>query len=489
MLKYFIFNSIFLLIENFIHILVTCRLYKKIKVDCWKIYIPIYNVFILLKINKLPKWFILFLFIPLTSLILFIILWIYLIRSFGKNKSEDILLFFLFLGIFYMFYINFFSNEKYIKINKIKENNIGCLLAIIISFITHTYIIQPFVIPTSSMEKTLLVGDFILVSKIHYGLRLPITPISIPFFHNNTFFGIKSYISLFKFPYYRFPPIKSIQRNDLVVFNFPKDYNNIIVDRKDYYVKRCVGLPGDTIYIKNGVLFVNNNKEKNNLKKQQSYFVKTIDMPLNIEFLNNKMDIKDIKLIEENYNEYFYYIIMTNKNAVKIKNIFKNIVLLKKNIFSKSFKEIGIFSNNCNRDFFGPMYVPKKGDIFKLNNKNYHIYHDILSYENVKYSYMNYNKYYKIKNNYYFMIGDNRHNSYDSRYWGVVPEDHVVGKPIFIWMSIDWNRKLPFNFFDWKIRWQRVMTPVNEKNSYFSLLFLISFINVLYCFFFYKEKH
>ncbi|WP_185862210.1 signal peptidase I [Blattabacterium cuenoti] len=486
MYQYIIYSIFFLFFENIIHVLGTWKFYQKSEIGLWKIFIPVYNIFILLKTYNRPIWWIFFLFIPLTSIILLFILWMDLMRSFGKKTKKDMILFFLSAGI-YIYYINFFEKIKFSKIEKEKkkEDNIGILLAIIFSFITHTYIIQPFVIPTSSMEGTLLVGDFILVSKIHYGLRMPISPISLPFTHNNIIGFIKSYISILKWPYFRFPSMQSIQRNDIVVFNFPKDSNHKIIDRKDNYIKRCVGVPGDLIYIKKGVLFVNHKKESFFLKKQQAYLIKTENIPLNIEYIKDKMDIEDVQFIGEKNDEFFYQIMLTEKKAIQIKNLFDNIIFIKKYILPISFQENYIFPNNYgwNRDFFGPLHIPKKGELIRLNLKNIHIYNEIISYEKGVKINNPLKKYYKIKNNYYFMMGDNRHNSYDSRYWGFVPEDHIVGKPIFIWMSIDWNRKKPFNFLSWKLRWKRIMTTIDGKHSYLYLFFLFSFIYSIYFFF------
>ncbi|WP_238783802.1 signal peptidase I [Blattabacterium cuenoti] len=496
---YLVYSLLFLLFEHIIHVLGTWRLFKKLGIPYWKLAIPIYNIVLILKIFNRSICWIFLLFIPLTSIILFVLLWMDLLRSFGKEKYIFLLL--LSLGV-YLYYVNYSKNIELFKISKLKkEKNTGILFPIVFSFLIHTYIVQPFVIPTSSMERTLLVGDFILVSKIHYGLRMPITPISIPFTHN-TIFGenIKSYISFFQWPYFRFYPMKSsVKRNDLVVFNFPKDLNHKIIDKKDNYVKRCIGLPGDIISIKHGILFVNHKQEesyyskKNVLEKQQIYFIKTKNTPLNIEFLKEKMDIKNVEIIGVKNEEYFYQILLTEKQVSQLKNIFDNIVLIQKYILPDHFREDFIFPNNYhfgwNRDFFGPLYIPKKGDILKLDSKNIHIYYDIIVSEknerkksNLKLllKKKNFSYTYKVKKNYYFMMGDNRHNSFDSRYWGFVPEDHIVGKPIFIWMSIDWNQKNPLNIFNWKLRWNRIMTTIDGKNSYLFYFFVFITIYVFY---------
>ncbi|WP_185859974.1 signal peptidase I [Blattabacterium cuenoti] len=502
MYQYLFFSVIFLCFEHIIHVLGTWRLLKKMGISYHQQMIPIYNIFFLLKIFHRPTWWIFLLFIPLTSIFLLIILWIDLLRVFGNTTKKDIFLFFVSIGG-YIYYINYFKKLETVNIlyKKKKKENTGSniLFAMILSFLTHTYIVQPFAIPTSSMEGSLLVGDFILVSKIHYGLRMPITPISIPFTHN-TIGRCKSYISFFQWPYLRLSSIQSIKRNDIVVFNFPKDLNHQVIDRKENYIKRCVGLPGDLISIKNGILFVNKKQEQEKvstyqINKQQVYLIKTKNIPLNIEFLKENMDIEDVDLIGEKNDEYFYQIMLTEKKAIQIRNLFENIVYIKKYLLPRDFSEHSIFPSHFgwNRDFFGPLYIPKKGDIIKLNSKNIHIYYDIIVYEGNKIRKERScfvinnkkNNYYQVQRNYYFMMGDNRHNSSDSRYWGFVPEDHIVGKPIFIWMSIDWDRKNPLNFFNWKFRLDRIMTTVDGKNSYLSFFFIFLFI--YFSFFLFKK--
>ncbi|WP_185877953.1 signal peptidase I [Blattabacterium cuenoti] len=486
MFQYILFHLIFSIIINIFHVFITYNLYKKYNFNHKKCYIPFYNIFIFLRVQNKKSWFILFLINPLTSIILYYILWIDLIHSF--REKEDNKLFTIVFGIFYIIYLNFFIKKKLKLINKNHNNknhnnkNI-ILLSIILSFIIHTYIVQPFVIPTSSMEKSLLVGDFILVSKINYGLRMPISPIFIPFFHNRLFDYINHYTSLIKWPYFRFNSLESIRRNDIIVFNYPLDKKNFSIDRKDHYVKRCVGIPGDIIFIKNGKLFINYIQEKFFKGRQQSFFFKR-KIPLNIEYLMNKMDIEDIEMIGEFNNEYYYQIMLNEENKKKICKLFNNLILLKKNITPYYISDKVIQPKKqkyvWNRDFFGPFYIPKKGDIIEINSINSSLYKNIFLYEKGKIFYKKKKKFIRVMNNYYFMMGDNRHNSYDSRYWGLVPESHIVGKPIFIWMSIDWNRNNPINFFHWKIRWDRIMTTVNGNNIFLYLFFLFLLLYMIH---------
>ncbi|WP_185873370.1 signal peptidase I [Blattabacterium cuenoti] len=472
MFQYILFHILFLLIINIFHTLITFNIYKKYNINNIKYYIPLYNIFLFLRVHKKENWLLLFLVNPLTSIVLYYILWIDLIYSFKKKKNN--ILFIIVFGVFYIIYLNFFK-KKLKLINKHYSNKNIILLSIIFSFIIHTYFIQPFVIPTSSMEKSLLVGDFILVSKLNYGLRLPISPIFIPFFHNSLFDYINNYTSFIKWPYCRLNSFEKIHRNDIIVFNYPLDKKHISIDRKDNYVKRCIGISGDIITINNGELFVNNVKEKFLKGKQQSFFIKTKNIPLNIEYLINKMDIEDVEFIGKINNEYYYQIMLNEENKKKIFKLFNNIIFLKKNItpFYISDNVIQPKKNKhiWNRDFFGPFYIPKKGDCIEIDNN--FLYKNILLYDKGKIFLKKNKKFIILNNNYYFMMGDNRHNSYDSRYWGLVPENCIVGKPIFIWMSIDWNRNNPMNFLNWKIRWNRLMTTINGNNFFLYLFYLL----------------
>ncbi|WP_185865087.1 signal peptidase I [Blattabacterium cuenoti] len=466
MLEYIIYHSIFLLIENIIHILLTCNIYKNFNISYQKSFIPFYNIANYLKAHRRSIFYMFLLINPLTSIILYLILWIDLIYSFHKNKfSLSFLIYLIFFGFFHILYINFFRKKNDILVIKkidIKNNNF--LLSIIFSFIIQTYIIQPFFIPTSSMEKTLLVGDFILVSKIHYGLKLPILPVFIPFtFKKNNFLGLKDY-----FPF-SFNSMQSIKRNDIIAFKFPINYENSIIDKKYNYIKRCVGIPGDTIFIKNGNLFINNKKEKNEFfsTKQQSYIIKTNKIYLNIKFLKDNMDIKKIYFLGKKYQKYYYQTTLTKEDVKKMKYLFKNKIFIEKYITPNNIKDNCIIQNKeeiiWNKDFFGPLHIPKKGDLVEINSDNAHMYKKIFPYECNKKRLINkgLKKFIKINNHYYFMMGDNRHNSYDSRYWGLVSDNQIIGPALITWMSVSWDEDNPINFLKWNIRWNRIMKKIN----------------------------
>ncbi len=494
MYSYILFSIIFLLIEHIIHVLGTWKLYKIMGFSLLEIIIPIYNIFILLKLFKKSCLWILFMCIPLTSIFLIVYLWINLIRLFIKNINiKHILWLFCSCGL-YIYYINYYSSSRIKDINLYKfkplfknKKEYHMVFAIIFSFLIHNYVIQPYLIPTSSMEKTLLVGDFILVSKIHYGLRLPMTPLSIPFVHNTIFGFIKSYLPI-KWPYFRIQTAEQqlIKRNALIVFNYPKDEHHSIIDKKDNYIKRCVGLPGDIIYINNGILFINHQSDElysKQLKyKQQCYIIKTKYIPLNLNFIKENLSIKEIDIIGNKKNEYFYYAMLTKQNIFHIKQLCNNVFFIKPICFTKQQIAEQSMYIPWNIDYFGPLYIPKKGDTIRLNLRNCYIYYDIIKYE--QHNNIKINNVFKVRNNYYFMMGDNRHNSFDSRYWGLVPEDHIVGQPILIWMSIDWDRQNPLNLFKWKIRWIRIMKIIDYNHYYLSMSLIFLFICVLIYFLF-----
>ncbi|WP_185882484.1 signal peptidase I [Blattabacterium cuenoti] len=497
MYSYIFFSIIFLLIEHLIYVLGTWRLYTLIGFSFLELIIPIYNIFILLKFFKKSCLWILCMCFPITSIFLIVYLWMKLIRLFIKINIKHIFYLFFSCGL-YIYYINYYyiiHNNKIKNINlqqnltpPLLKNNKEyhhMLFAIILSFLIHTYVIQPYLIPTSSMEKTLLVGDFILVSKIHYGLRLPMTPLSIPFIHNTIFGFIKSYLPI-QWPYCRINnnTKQFITKNDIIVFNYPKDKYHRIIDKKDNYIKRCVGLPGDIIYINDGVLFINHKPEKSKeLKyKQQCYIIKTEYIPLNIKFIKENISIKEIDIIGKQNNKYFYYAMLTKENILSIKKLCNNVIFIKPILFSKTIEDKSIYFP-WNIDYFGPLYIPKKGDIIRLNRSNLYIYNDIIKYETHHHN-IKINTLWQVKNNYYFMMGDNRHNSFDSRHWGLVPEDHIIGKPILIWMSIDWDRQHPLNVFKWKIRWRRTMKIIDCNHYSLSILLTSLFVCVLIYFLF-----
>ena len=339
--------------------------------------------------------------------------------------------------------------------------------AVVAAHILRTFFIEAYTIPTSSMEKSMLIGDFLFVSKLAYGPRVPMTPVAVPLVHH-TIPGTKkkSYSEIVKVPYHRMKGLGDIKRNDCVVFNWPAEKLNRPVDKKENYVKRCVGIAGDKIEIVNGQLMVNDEPqaEPEGMKKQFTYNVKTKGSGLNPKLLYKKFDITEGSR-GSNMNQYNLFL---TDEALEGLNEFKNVKSITQNIDTTYNSPQYYFPNNndhlWNIDNYGPILIPKKGSIIDLTMENIDLYKDIIEiYEENTLKISENNIYineslassYIFKMNYYWMMGDNRHNSADSRMWGFLPENHVVGKALFVWMSWDKNGK-GLN----KIRWDRLFSSV-----------------------------
>ena len=220
---------LFILIIQVIHFLGTWKLYIKAGRKAWEAAVPIYNGIVLMKIINRPWYWVVLLFIPIVNLIMFPVVWVETLRSFGRNKTIDTVLGVLSSGL-YIFYINYTQDVTHIQDRSLKPRTSGgewvssILFAVVAATIVHTYVMQPFTIPTSSLEKTLLVGDFLFVSKFHYGARTPMTAVSFPMVHDTIpVLKSKSYVKDLQIPYFRFPGFQKIKQNDIVVFSWPPD--------------------------------------------------------------------------------------------------------------------------------------------------------------------------------------------------------------------------------------------------------------------------
>ncbi len=347
------------------------------------------------------------------------------------------------------------------------------LFAVVAATILRTFLIEAYTIPTSSMEKSLLIGDFLFVSKVSYGPRVPMTPIAFPLVHHTLPFTKKTpaYLKWIQLNYYRMKGLGDVERNDCVVFNYPADdalHPERPIDKKENYIKRCVGIPGDVIEIKNTDLYVNGEPQTitEKMRNQFRYFVKT-DGTLFSERTLNKYNIYEGQILSRNGD---YELMLNDESLAAIKR-FTYVKKVEKIVIDKGIKVNSpelIFPEdnfNWNLDNFGPIKIPQAGTQVEIDTKNIELYRRIIeTYENNKLEiidgeiYINDNlaSTYTFKMDYYWMMGDNRHNSLDSRYWGFVPEDHVVGKALFIWMSWDKNKK-GIN----KIRWSRLFNAVH----------------------------
>ncbi|MRX63850.1 signal peptidase I [Maribacter luteus] len=553
---------IFILIIQVIHFLGTWKLYVKAGRKAWEAAIPIYNGIVLMQIINRPKWWVILLFIPIINLLMFPVIWVETIRSFGRKSLMESWLVVLTLG-FYIYYVNYTMDVKHIKDRSLHPTTAlgewvsSIVFAVVAATLVHTYFIQPYVIPTGSLEKTLRIGDFLFVSKFHYGARVPMTTIAAPMVHDTIpGLGIRSYVadvdpktyktSLLNkthLPYLRLPGVTKIDRNDIVVFSWPADtvYRFFKkergvkkpIDKKSNYVKRCVGIPGDSLAVIDGYVYINGKQTvlPDRAKPQYDYMAYSqkgvssrllkelgvtdfnriyvtsqinqnqlnVIMPYllgsrraesgNIELITNHLGIptnviRSAGLSLKEQTDRQRLLTITEDLAEKLKN---NAALdsVVKIISPKGEKGYNIFPQNnsyaWNNDNFGPIYLPEKGKTVDLNLEVLPLYKKIIKdYEGNTLS-VNGREIsingkptdtYTFKQDYYWMMGDNRDHSEDSRTWGYVPEDHIVGTPIFIWMSID-------NFRDgwrnWSIRWDRVFTTVNgsgEPVSYFKYFLL-----------------
>ena len=552
---------LFFLSYNLLIFVGSQRLFKLAGVDSWKSLIPIYNIVKHLEIINRPKWWVILVFIPVINLLMIPVIWVEFIKRFNHNSKLDRVLVIITLGL-YLFYVSYISKRtKYVDNISFSnfERSLGSLVfAVVIATIVHNYILQPFVIPTGSLEKTLRVGDFLLVSKFHYGARVPSTVISFPMVHDTIpILKTRSYLKEPQLPYIRIPGFQEIKNNDIVVFNWPADTvrkffvkeKGVIKprDKKSNYVKRAIGVPGDSLEIKDGIVYLNGqeNKLPERAKPLYTYKIFSKDGVSSSKLKNLEIDGFIRKFIIRNLSQESYnslkanilsisntneneYLIYTDDQGIPIKKVrelnidIREIIdnerelsltfndankIRNSNEFDTIFRSIektnymnsvffpGNKRFNWNNDQLGPIYIPKAGEKIKLTIDDLPLYKKIIrDYENNEVEVVDNNIYingeissnYTFKQDYYWMMGDNRYNSEDSRVWGFVPFDHVLGKPVFIWMSID---GLFNGISNWKFRWDRVFTTIGfdgKPRSY--LPHFIIFILVWQLFSYLKRK-
>ncbi|MBT3282000.1 MAG: signal peptidase I [Cryomorphaceae bacterium] len=537
------------------------KLFNLAGVAGWKALIPFYNIIKYLDIIKRPRWWTILVFIPVINLLMIPVIWIEFIKTFNHSTKSDRILVIITLGL-YIYYVSYVSNKtKYIDEISFSnfERSFGSIIfAVVIATIVHNYIIQPFVIPTGSLEKTLRVGDFLLVSKFHYGARIPSTVISFPMVHDTIpIIKSRSYLKKPQLPYLRIPGFQEIKNNDIVVFNWPADTvrkffvkeKGVIkpIDKKSNYVKRAIGIPGDTLEIRDGLIYLNGkeNTLPDRAKPLFTYLIKSDKGVSSSKLINLQVDGFIRKFIIRNLstdtyaeiskyilnisntgeNEYLIYttdkgvpVDLVRKLGLDIREIIDNekelsltyidaIKIENSNQFDTIYRLIEkesplnsiFFPNNkrfnWNNDQFGPIYIPKAGDKIDLNINTLPLYKKII----IDYEYNDLRvveedilingkieNEYIFKQDYYWMMGDNRYNSEDSRVWGFVPYNHVLGKPVFIWMSIEGL----FNGIEnWKFRWDRVFTTIGFNGKPRSYLpHFIIFIIAWQLFYFIKRR-
>ncbi|WP_395618605.1 signal peptidase I [Aquirufa sp.] len=363
--------------------------------------------------------------------------------------------------------------------------------AVVAATLIRFFVFEAYTIPTPSMESSLMVGDFLFVSKLHYGVRTPKTPLQLPLTHQKIWFtNIPSYLRWIDLPIFRLPGFSSVKQGDAVVFNVPnyEEDGDAPVDLRTFYVKRCVATPGDVLEVRDQQVIVNGKAMENPVRMQHPIFMKTKEN-LDDKFFeyygirnapDASYDSADwLPLAEpDSQNVLWGYKLNTSKammEEIKAQPFNKT---FDTNLFKdpKGVTYIDIFPHDTtlykwNRDFYGPLKVPAKGLTVALTPGNVALYSEaIQKYEGNKNVVVNGYQIsidgkvitsYTFKQDYYFMMGDNRHNSADSRFWGFVPSDHIVGKAFFVWMSIDSNKSL-FSSEFWKIiRWNRLFRFVD----------------------------
>lgn len=517
---------LFLLIGYIIFSVGMYFVFPKAGVEAWKGLVPGLNLYEMAGIvgrKKSHAWWMLF---PIVNIFIFSALIIDLARSFGKHSFGQHFLTVVFAP-FYAIWLGidktskfngpvltqeqeFFNKLKTAQekndnktISKLQASNPykksplrewaeSIIFAVFAAAFIRMFLIEAYMIPTSSMEGSLKVGDFLFVSKAHYGVRLPMTFVMIPLLHNRIpGLNTESYLRKPSFPYTRLPKLQEVQRNQPFVFNWPvgdsvylaPDRSYTIdqyrrepmvrqavgngqlitrpVDKKDHYIKRCVALPGDTLKIVNRRLYINSVPSPNPTHMQYMYQLVSSKSQIN----QRKLDEIGVNLTEcyPQRGIYFLDSVQVGKIQAMDSSIFIQILPQEPR---PMFPYDTPLSKGWTVDNYGPIVMPKAGVTVSLNLDNLPLYTRVIGvYENNKLEVKDGKIYingqeanaYTFKMSYYWAMGDNRHNSEDSRSWGFVPEDHIVGKPLFIWFSTK-NGKLANG-----INWDRLFTGANKK--------------------------
>ncbi len=503
---------VFFLVANAVHFVLFWKFYKKAGYPGWYAAIPFYNTWILTKIINRPWYWFPLLYVPVINLLMMAVYLVQLAEVFGMKDAKSKWLSVLTGGL-YLAYVAYtkYDSLHYNPQHDDKETVLGAIVfAVVAATLVHNYMFQPYMIPTGSLEKSLLVGDYLFVSKMHYGPRIPMTTVSVPMLHDTIpVLNIRSYLKRPQLPYMRLPGFTKIKRNDIVVFNWPRDtvrhffeptHERIRkpIDKKSNYVKRCVGLPGDTIQLIKGRLYVNGKPARypDRTYIEHMYIVKT-DSGKSLSFSELRFLKKKYDLNRDDWGMVGKGVYMMNltKQALDAVKHFPEVDTVYMALDTVKSKRIFPGDGRWSYDNFGPLYIPKKGDKIRLTKENYPLYKHLLQeYETMaslkenKVSFHDGSVYingkpvkeYTFKQDYYWMMGDNRSRSEDSRIWGFVPWTHVVGKPVFIWFSRDKETG--------KIRWDRVFTTVSGKGKRVSYLWVFVILLVVYFGFDYYRK-
>ena len=568
------------------------KLFLKSGIDSWKAFVPIYNFYLLAKLLNKPSWWCLIMIVPGVNIIMYGVYGFNVARAFNKPSNQD-LLFASILPYIFFVKLGYDDTAKFVGLSKfeiepsklIKNWVDPIIFAVIAASIIRGYFIEAFTIPTSSLEKSLMVGDFLFVNKFAYGPKIPQTPLSFPFAHHTLPFSEtkKSYLEWIKLPYFRLPGFGSVKNNDIVVFNYPdgdtvaigdqnssyyeltrqlsylikrEDLNNSQVsksddfyyskaweymnnsknvfpwsnkpiveivarppDKREHYVKRCVGIAGDKFEVRNSDIYINDTLQAMPKKAQHYFLVKCSSrvfgeesnssngrISLTNSALLDKLDIyaSEVSVEAISKDTIVYKLNMPADVAADVKKI-PDVVSVIRKAEQKGFREFTVFPHNnsyaWNNDFFGPLIIPKAGMTLPIDTHNLCLYKKILdTYDDGIHQVISQNgqvlydqkpiSSYKFKQDYYFMMGDNRHNSADSRSWGMVPYDHIVGSPFFVWFSMKYSENNPVsgksvisslfkNSKDGKFRWERFLCYVDDGNLHsIKIPFILSVLGI-----------
>ncbi len=485
-------------------------------------FVPFYNYSIIQKETAHPRWWVVLAYLPIVGPIMMSVFHLFLMRHFGRRSLVDQVLTVV-LPFIYMAYVNYSSTPEVEKPAAFdfedeeetgkKDTFLGSVtFAVVFATVIHVFFTQPFGIPTGSMERTLMVGDFLFVNKWSYGYRLPMRPLAIPFLQGtimdtgekgNPKDDPKSYAEGVKLPYQRIFQFKKPQRNDIVVFNYPQDSVHTATDRKDPYVKRCVAVAGDELEMRAGRLFVNGKPEVElgDQQKQHKYIV-TTGSQLDIQSLYKIYGFLPVQEIPTDNGFIYDFQGLTDQTAKDIEQL-PQVIEMKEHIWPKdsaavaykinaahdaytknidSSQSIFPINKKWNQDWYGPLRVPKKGDVVPLTQETLPEYQWIISeYEHHHLENKNGQIFvdgkpatqYTIEQDYYMMIGDNRDASLDARFFGFVPEENIVGSPMFTWLSVEGlfpDRSSSYQPDGKRLRWDRMFKATNtgeaEKTSY-----------------------
>ncbi len=494
------------------------KLFEKAGEAGWKAIVPIYSWLVWLKLIGKPIWWVVLLLIPVVNILVLVSMVIDLARAYGQHDLKHHAAALL-LPFYYLPKIGFDPKVKYVgppaeqknlppKTN-LREWGDAILFAGVAALVIRTFFIEAFMIPTSSMERTLMAGDFLFVSKFHYGSRMPMTPVAIPFVHNKVKIGgfsMPSYLSGVELPYYRAPGLTDIKRNDIVVFNYPAhdihdlgDGAGLVepVSMKENYIKRCTGMPGDTLEVIDRQVHIDGEPGVNPPLLQYKYqmevapgrafvrkrkvagepaveysFPRMEELGFRPLIVPNRLGARSGVFTDNpNWNplpkmQGVYEMYMPESLAEQVENI-GAIRKVEPSTYRPETFPFPIYPQHNNRDgqlfkfnidHYGPIVIPRRGMTVELTPENVSLYYrPITAYEGHELTEQGEKVFidgeptdtYTFEMNYYWMMGDNRHNSQDSRYWGFVPEDHIVGKPLFVFFSYEKA---------FGIRWDRIGT-------------------------------